>query len=106
MGEGVALAIQAGYQQIKKRQQARRRREVIPHRLPGDETPLWNLVAYELKAELAPRGAKTRFARYLGVPRQRVSDYLAGKRRLPDAETLLRMLHFLAERRAGRDPTL
>jgi hypothetical protein len=40
------------------------------------------------------------------VPKQRLNDFVTGRSRLPDAELLLRMLHWLAERASGRDPAL
>jgi hypothetical protein len=72
----------------------------------GPDTPMWNVCAGELKTALQNRGAKTRLARYLGIPKQRVTDFLRGRRRLPDAELTLRMLHWLTEQRAGRDAAL
>ena len=75
-------------------------------RRPGAESPTWNVFAALVRAELAPYGAKARLARYLGIPRQRLNDFLTGRSRLPDAELTLRMLHWLAENRAGRDPSL
>ncbi|HVU24475.1 MAG TPA: hypothetical protein VHE13_10150 [Opitutus sp.] len=75
-------------------------------RRPGPDTPMWNACVLELRAALQMRGAKTRLARYLGIPKQRVTDFVRGRRRLPDAELALRMLHWLAEQRAGRDPSL
>ena len=68
-------------------------------------TPMWDALADQLHLALQKRGAKARLARLLGVPRQRVSDFVKG-RRLPDAETTLRMLHWLAELHAGRDSSL
>lgn len=73
---------------------------------PGVGTPLWNLLARQLREELSGHGAKVRLARYLGVPRQRLNDFLMGRSRMPDAELTLRLLHWLAEKRAGRDLTL
>ncbi|MBI2511655.1 MAG: hypothetical protein HYV96_06745 [Opitutae bacterium] len=73
---------------------------------PGVGTPLWNVLVRELRTELATHGAKTRLARYLGVSRQRLQDFLVGTNRMPDAELTLRMLHWLAEKRAGRDLSL
>lgn len=70
---------------------------------PGPDTPMWNLCSALLRAELRPRGAKVRLARYLGLPRQRITDFLTGRRRMPDAETLLRMLHWVAHKRGGTD---
>ncbi len=73
---------------------------------PGPATPMWNLIAHHLRAELRPYGAKVRLARYLDIPRQRLSDFLTGQQRLPDAELTLRMLHWLVEKRGGRDLSL
>lgn len=73
---------------------------------PGAATPLWNLLAEQLRTELRPVGTKVRLARYLGVPKQRLNDFLTGRSRMPDAELTLRMLHWLAEKRAGRDLSL
>jgi hypothetical protein len=75
-------------------------------RRPGYESPMWNVLAALLRGELAARGTKVRLARYLGVPRQRLHDFLTGHSRLPDAELTLRMLHWIAEKRAGRDPSI
>lgn len=70
---------------------------------PGPATPFWNILMAQLRTELGSHGAKVRLARYLGVPRQRLNDFLTGRSRMPDAELTLRMLHWLAEKRAGRD---
>lgn len=89
--------------------QAHRKRlpaRTVPKRRPGDVTPMWNAVVTLLHTELAPYGSKARLARYLGVPRQRVTDFVRGHRRLPDAETALQILFFISERRLGHDPSL
>lgn len=75
-------------------------------RRPGYDTPMWNVVASLVRGELTAHGAKIRLARHLGIPRQRLNDYLTGRSRLPDAELTLRLLHWLAEKRAGRDVSL
>ena len=67
---------------------------------------MWNVCVALLRTELKVYGAKARLARYLGIPRQRLNDFLTGRSRLPDAELTLRMIHWLAETRAGRDPAL
>ncbi len=67
-------------------------------------TPMWEVFRGQLRTALAPPNAKARLARYLGVPRQRVTDYLNG-RRLPDGEMTLRLLHWLAATQAGHDPS-
>jgi plasmid maintenance system antidote protein VapI len=72
-------------------------------RKPGFDTPLWNVCLALLKPELKAYGSKVRLARYLGIPRQRLQDYLNGRSRLPDAELALRILHWLAAKKSGRD---
>lgn len=73
---------------------------------PGLETPMWNACVAVLREELKTHGTKVRLARYLGVPKQRVTDYLTNKSRMPDAETLLRILNWLAHKQAGQDISL
>ncbi len=68
-------------------------------------TPMWDALADQLYLALQTRGTKARLARHLGLPRQRVTDFIKN-RRLPDAETTLRLLHWLAEFQAGRDRSL
>lgn len=67
---------------------------------------MWNVCVTLLREELKRRGMKTQLARYLGIPRQRLHDFLTGKSRLPDAELTLRLLHWLNETRAGRNPAV
>lgn len=67
-------------------------------------TPMWNTLASALDLALKQPGARARLARYLGLPRQRITDFTK-KRRVPDAETALRLLHWLAATRAGHDPS-
>lgn len=83
-----------------------RRRGSFRTRRPGVETPLWNACAALLREELKPLGAKVRLARYLGIPKQRLNDFLTGRSRLPDAELTLQTLNWLAQKRAGRDLSL
>ena len=83
-----------------------RRRGSHGTRRPGGESPAWNVLAAALRRELQPPGAKVRLARYLGLPRQRIHEYLGSRARLPDAEVTLQLLHWLAAKRAGRDLSL
>lgn len=64
---------------------------------------MWNSCAALLRAEVRPYGTKARLARYLGIPRQRLHDYLTKPSRIPDAEIALRLMHWLAEKQQGRD---
>jgi hypothetical protein len=75
-------------------------------RKPGFDTPLWNVCATMAKRELKPYGSKVRLARYLGIPKQRLHDFLNRRSRLPDAELTLRLLHWLAAKRGGKDHSL
>ncbi len=103
--ELMTVAAEASAQAAKK--WVRRRRPAhLPCRQPGPATPMWNAMVGELRPLLKPYGAQARLARYLGLPRQRINDFLSGSRRLPDAETTLRLLHWLGEKQAGRDPSL
>jgi hypothetical protein len=103
----LALAEAAGAAGIKALAALRpRRRGAYRVRRPGPETPCWNAVARLLRAELKARGTKARVARYLGIPRQRLSDYVTSRKRLPDTEVVLQLLHWLIERRAGKDLSL
>ncbi len=100
-----ALAAEAGAHRVQMALHHRRQRGYRVRRA-GHESPMWTVCAKLLRAELHRYGAKARLARYLGLPRQRLRDYLSGRLRLPDAEITLRLLHWLAEYRAGRDLSL
>ncbi len=83
-----------------------RRRGSYATRRPGEESPLWNICVELLRAELRPLGSKVRLARFLGIPKQRLNNFLTGHNRLPDAELTLQMLNWLTQKRAGRDISL
>lgn len=105
IGGLLADAAEAGARRVQSA--IRRPRSAVGQsRRPGPDTPMWNACVDELRSALQLRGAKARLARYLGIPKQRVTDFVRGRRRLPDAELALRLLHWLAEQRAGRDPSL
>jgi hypothetical protein len=71
----------------------------------AEGTPMWHALALALDEALKQPGARARLARYLGVPRQRVTDFTKG-RRSPDAELTLRLLQWLVALRTGLDPSL
>ncbi|GAB5560200.1 MAG: hypothetical protein SynsKO_18470 [Synoicihabitans sp.] len=104
--EGLGEAAMAGSRVIKSRYRRSRRPAHLPTRQPGEATPMWNALVENLRLELIEYGNKARLARYLGVPRQRVHNFIKDESRMPDAETTLRLLHWLIERRAGREPDL
>jgi hypothetical protein len=68
---------------------------------PGLSTPLWNAMATMVRTRLTRRGDKSNLARMLGVPPQRVHDYLRSRSRMPDAERTLLLLLWLAHRHEG-----
>lgn len=71
---------------------------------PGRQTPLWNALALAVRPHLAKYGEKAKLARLLGVAPQRVHDYFIARRAMPDAERVLLLLAWLAEREAGASP--
>ncbi len=81
----------------------RPRRKGYLSRRPGPQSPMWNACAALVREELRPIGSKARLARYLGIPRQRLQDFLKAKSRLPDAEIALQLIYWLAVKRNGRD---
>lgn len=70
---------------------------------PGNSTPLWNSLVKEVRVELRRRGDKVRLARLLGLPRQRVHDFLVGRGRMPDAERTLLLMEWLVIARRHRE---
>ncbi len=65
---------------------------------PGFDTPLWNTIVENVRRHLVKRGDQVLLARQIGVPRQRVHDYFITATAMPDAEHLLQILVWLAER--------
>lgn len=68
---------------------------------PGPHTPLWNELSQVLREQKWSYGEKANLARVLGLPRQRIDDFLIGRRRMPDAERTLLLLEWLAARQKG-----
>lgn len=73
---------------------AKRRAGEVRH--PGQDTPLWNALVAAVRPHLVQRGAKSNLARILGVPRQRIHEYITRPTALPDAETVLHLALWLA----------
>ena len=101
----MAEVADAGAKQAGRLLKARRSGNYATVR-PGAETPMWNACVAILRQELKVHGTKVRLARYLGIPKQRVTDFLTNKTRMPDPETLLRILNWLAHKQAGSDISL
>ncbi len=100
-----AEAAEAGARQLARA--ARPRRPGGVSRTPGPDTPFWNTLASEIRVALRPKRAKVRLARYLGIPRQRVSEFFSSRTRIPDAELTLQIVHWYVDlARTRRDRTL
>jgi len=85
---------------LQRRRLAARPRDV--HRRAT--TPLWDDLAAVARSRLTRYGDQAHLARLLGVPRQRVHEYLVTRTARPDAEETLRLLAWLAsDRHAPRD---
>ncbi len=98
--EAAAKSIRASLQDSRRARRPRRGETLKP----GADTPLWNELAAAVSAELATGyGRKARLGRVLGLPRQRVNDFLRTRRYLPDAERALWLLVWLQLRRKGGD---
>jgi hypothetical protein len=91
---------------VKRKIKGKRKGAYLSRRPGPDETPMWSACVGLLRQELKPRGSKVRLARYLGIPKQRITDFTANGSRMPDAETLLQILNWLAQKRAGKDLSL
>jgi hypothetical protein len=102
LSEILFAAGEEGLKTLRKQLRPRRKGSYKTVR-PGPFTPMWNQLRIALRPELKPHGSKVRLARYLGIPKQRLSDFLAGHRRMPDAELTLQLLYWLASKRAGND---
>lgn len=102
LSEILFAAGEEGLQALRKKLRPRRKGSYKTVR-PGPFTPMWNQLRIALRSELKPYGTKVRLARYLGIPKQRLSDFLAGHRRMPDAELTLQLLYWLAAKRNGKD---
>ena len=98
---GARLAFEAA--DAAKRITARKRKAGATLR-PGEATPLWNALAFELRKELEAHGQQARLARVMGVPRQTIHAWLAGGARMPDAERTLQLVAWLLAKRSGQEP--
>ncbi|MBI5767215.1 MAG: hypothetical protein HZA93_05420 [Verrucomicrobia bacterium] len=97
--EAAAKSIRASLQSAVRAHRPRRGETLKP----GAATPLWNELAAATRAQLSRRGEKSRLARILGLPRQRLHDMLRARRQLPDAERTLLLLVWLQTRSEGHD---
>lgn len=86
-----AIANEAAYRLRACAQPKRRGRTVRP----GTDTPLWNAVRKQLKPHLSRYGDQAKLGRMLGLPRQRINDFVTGGGKMPDAERTLQLIVWL-----------
>ena len=101
LSEGLAYVARETIKLARKSYQERHRQHRGATVRPGPDTPLWNELAGETRRLIKKRGEKVNLGRFLGVPRQRVHQYLMEKSAGPDAERTLRLLLWVRARRAG-----
>jgi hypothetical protein len=89
---------------LRQAYRARRRTRIGSTVRPGPETPLWNELAKVASAHVTRYGDKAKLGRYLGVPRQRVHEYLVAQTAYPDTERALRLLAWLLARNSPHAP--
>lgn len=95
---GLLAEAAAAVLDARERARLRSRRKVGATLRPGKATPLWNELRKTLRIATAKRGEQVKLARVLGLPRQRVNNYLTRGKQMPDAERTLLMLGWLAAR--------
>ncbi|MDD2765116.1 MAG: hypothetical protein PHE83_14215 [Opitutaceae bacterium] len=72
---------------------------------PGRETPLWNVLAAEIRPHLSSYGAQANLGRVLGLSRQQINAFFTRRTRMPDAERTLQLLAWLMAVRQNRPPS-
>ena len=97
--EGLTAVAQESARRLARSYHEANRRRVGATLRPGNNTPLWNALVLEMRPLLKRRGAKAVLARMLGLPRQRIHDYVVGRGRMPDAERTLLLMEWLAVRK-------
>jgi hypothetical protein len=99
LGEIVRMGIRATQRSYKDRTRRPRGGTLRP----SADTPIWNAVASEARRLTKPYGCKAKLGRHLGVPRQRIHEYLKAGSAAPDAERALELLLWIARNRSYCD---
>ena len=94
LGDAALLAATKAYKKHRRRSRGGTIR-------PGPDTPLWNELAAETRRLIRRHGEKANLGRFLGLPRQRIHQYLMEKSAGPDAERTLLLLVWVSARRRG-----
>ncbi len=104
LGELIVEAAMAMAEQAPKAFRVSNRRRGGRTLRPGPDTPLWNELREQLRPLLRRRGDQAMLARLLGLPRQRVNDFVTGGGTMPDAERTPQLLAWLMAAKHGRRP--
>ena len=104
MAAALEIMAQGSVSSLRKVYKARTRPRRGTTLRPGPLTPLWNALAQAAGPTVQRHGDQAKLARFLGVPRQRVHEYLVAKTACPDTERALLLLIWLQARLNGRDP--
>ncbi len=105
--EGFLELSLAAAREAAKQIKTRRRRSKPPRGAtlkPGPQTPLWNHLRELIIFHTARRGEKAKLARELGVPRQRIYEYLRAGSTMPDAEKTLFLICWASAKATHQDP--
>ena len=94
LAEGASADVETVHKKYSRAKRTRRGQTLRA----GAGTPLWNTLVGMLNAQCKNHGDKAKLARYLGLPRQRMNDFLNGYGSLPDAERTLLLLQWLVAR--------
>lgn len=97
------LAVRESGHALRKTYRERTRQSRGATLRPGPDTPLWNELARRAAEQLNRHGDKANLARILGVPRQRVHEYLVSRTVCPDTERALRLAAWLLAQDSGRN---
>ncbi len=98
--EGLAEVVCLGAKAAHRAYKIRTRQSRGGTLRPGTETPLWNALAAEARRRTRRRGDKVNLGRHLGVPRQRIHEYLKAGSAAPDAERTLQLLLWISRSRS------
>jgi hypothetical protein len=98
LAEAAALAARSTQRQLLRSLRPRRGQTLRP----GIDTPLWNTLVEAVRPHLKKRGDKVNLGRFLGLPRQRIHEFLNNRSTLPDAERTLLLLCWLEAKRQGK----
>jgi len=86
------------------KQTPKARRKIGATLRPGPNMPMWLALVEAVRPHLRVYGAKSKLARLLELPPQRISEFLTSRQSAPDAERTLRLLHWLSLRQRGLNP--